>query len=97
SAKEQDVPLLPEFKLWVTQTGQVSDLPGSRDIYDVIRERFEKEKRQGTKEDLSRALLHLMADPEGATPFGAVTREILTPQSGGKHTAVLLVDTRQNS
>lgn len=97
SPKEQDVPLLPEFKLWVTQTGQVSDLPASRDIYDVIRERFEKEKTQGTKEDLSKALLKLMADPEGATPFGAVTHEIMTPQSGGKHPAILLVDTRQNS
>jgi cephalosporin-C deacetylase-like acetyl esterase len=97
SSKEQDVPVLPEFKLWVTQTGQVSDLPGSRDIYDVIRERFEKERTQGTKEDLSKALLQWMADPEGATPFGTVTREIMTPRSGGKHQAVLLVDTRQNS
>ncbi len=91
SSKEQDVPLLPEFKLWVTQTGQVSDLSGSRDICNVIRERFEKEKTQGTKEDLSKALLQWMADPEGAAPFGAVTREVITPQSGGKHAAVLLV------
>lgn len=95
SSKEQDVPVLPEFKLWVTETGQVSDLPGSRDIYDVIRERFEKEKTQGSKEELSKALVEWMADPPGATPFGAVSFEVMTPQSGGKHPAVLLIDTRQ--
>lgn len=98
SSKEQDVPLLPEFKLWVTGTGQVADLQGSREIYDIIRERFEKEKTPGTKEELSKALTKWMAEPEGAPAFDAVVHEIVTPPHGaGKHPAVLLVSTRATS
>jgi hypothetical protein len=94
SAKEQDVPLLPEFKLWVTQTGQVSNLKGSRDIYDVIRDRFEKEKTHGSKEQLSQALRTWMTDPG----FDAVVHEtIAPPQRNGKRPAVLLVDTRKTA
>jgi hypothetical protein len=93
SAKEQDVPPLPEFKLWVTGTGQVSDLPGSRDIYDVIRETFKKEKTQGSRQELSKALAQWMADPEGAGPFG-VAPEIRAADVPGKRPAVLLVGTR---
>ena len=97
SAKEQEVPLLPEFKLWVTKTGQVSDLPGSRDIYDVIRERFEHEKTQGTKEELSKSLAAWMAEPEGVSSFEGVMHETMTPSGNGtKHPAVLLVDTRRS-
>jgi cephalosporin-C deacetylase-like acetyl esterase len=93
SAKEQDVPPLPEFKLWVTGTGQVSDLPTSRDIYDVIRETFKKEKTQGSRQELSKALAQWMADPEGAGPFG-VAPEIRAANAPGKRPAVLLVGTR---
>ncbi len=95
SAKEQDVPLLPDFKLWATRTGEVSDLAGSRDIYDVIRERFEKEKTRGSKEELSKALTRWMADPEGASAFGSIAPEPIVPaQAAGKRPAVLLVEMR---
>lgn len=96
SAKEQEVPLLPEFKLWVTETGQVSDLPGSREIYDVIGERFDRAKSHGSKEELERALHRWMVEPEGAPPFTAVEKKTFTPPSAGKHPAVLLVDWRNN-
>jgi hypothetical protein len=93
SAKEQDVPLLPEFKLWVTGTGQVSDIPGSRDIYDVIREWFKKEKTQGSGQELSKALARWMAEPEGAGPLEIAPK--ITPATvPGKRPAVLLVGTR---
>jgi cephalosporin-C deacetylase-like acetyl esterase len=92
SAKEQDVPLLPEFKLRVTETGQVSDLRASRDIYDVIRERFDDEKTHGSKEELSQALREWMTDPG----FEAVVHQtIAPPRQNGRRPAVLLVDIRQ--
>src|SRR5258708_31144072 len=94
SAKEQDVPLLPEFKLWVTETGQVGDLPGSRAIYDVIRERFGKEKTHGTGQELSKALARWLADPEGAPPF-SIASDIRPSAAPGKRPAILLVDTRR--
>src|SRR5258708_2473893 len=95
SAKEQDVPLLPEFKLWVTETGQVRDLPGSRDIYDVIRERFEKEKKHGSREGLSQALTRWLAEPEGAPAF-SIAPDIRPAAAPGKRPAILLVDTRRS-
>ena len=96
SAKEQDVPLLPEFKLWVTRTGQVSDLPGSREIYDVIGERFQTAKTTGSKEELSRSLREWMADPHGAPPFNDAEQIIEPPGAHGKRPAVVLVEMRQS-
>ncbi len=98
SAKEQDVPLLPEFQLCATASCQVSELPGSRDLSDVIHERFEKEKTRGSKEELSKALVQLMADPDSATPFPAVGTSVASPSvPGGKHPAVLLVESQASA
>jgi hypothetical protein len=77
----------------VTATGQVSDLPGSRDIYDVIRDQFEKEKTQGTGQELSKALVEWMADPGGAPAF-RIAPDIKVAAAPGKRPAVLLVETR---
>jgi hypothetical protein len=78
--------------LWVTATGEVSDLPGSRDIYDVIRDQFEREKTQGTRQELSKALGHWMADPDGAPAF-RVAPDISAAAAPGRRPAVLLVET----
>lgn len=92
SAKEQDIELLPEFKLWVTKAGQVSDLAGSRDIYDVIRERFEKEKTHGSSGELAKALVQWTADPGYE---GVVRETVVSPRGGGKRPAIVLIETKQ--
>ena len=50
--REQPVPLYPDHDLLVTKSGQVETEPGSRYLYQLIREDFEKRKRQGTIDEL---------------------------------------------
>lgn len=70
SAKEQDVPLLPEFSLRATGTGQVADLTGSREIYDVLRDEFQRRVASAKSEDygagLAKALVDLVNPPQHA-------------------------------
>ncbi|MBI3697008.1 MAG: acetylxylan esterase, partial [Acidobacteria bacterium] len=44
-AHEQQAPLYPDYELQVTKSGQVEDEPGSRKLYEVIREEFHARKQ----------------------------------------------------
>ncbi len=107
SAAEQNVPLLPEDALWVTPTGQVADLGGSREVYDVIRDDYRKRKPGSRAELLT--MLRELVDPPHAAPSvhlegQAISFEteaglqvhgtLLVPKTKGPHPAVIVVDTR---
>ena len=62
SAKEQDVPLLPEFALRATGTGQVADLTGSREVFDVLRDEFQRHLASAKSEDYGSGLAKALAD-----------------------------------
>src|SRR5262249_49509130 len=54
SSKEQDIPLYPDYQLQVTQSGQVENEPGSRWLYEVIRDEFRARRQpRGTPELLA--------------------------------------------
>jgi dienelactone hydrolase len=113
SAKEQEIPLLPAFALNATGTGQVADLTGSREVFDVLRDEFQRHLASAKSEDygsgLAKALMDLVNPPrqpplvrtEGdrvtfeAEPGLEISGTLLLPSSGGRHPAVLLVDTRK--
>jgi hypothetical protein len=50
-SREEDVEILPTHALLAVKGGQVSE-EGSRDIWQVILERFQTRKREGTAEEL---------------------------------------------
>ena len=58
-AREQDVPLYPDHDLQVTASGQVEDEPGSRWLYQVIREEFHARRQPRGAEDLLAELRRL--------------------------------------
>ena len=80
SAKEQDVPLLPEFALRATGTGQVADLTGSREVFDVLRDTFQSHLASARSEDygsgLAKALTDLVNPPKQAPVVHAAGERI---------------------
>jgi hypothetical protein len=57
------VTLHPDHKLQVTLTGQVADLPGSREIHEVIADGVRARRRPGTTAELKTFLNELMNVP----------------------------------
>lgn len=106
AAAEQDVPLLQEQELWATPTGQVSDLQGSREVFDVLRDDYRRLKRPGNYSELIATLKSMIDVPRGAPqirtegdridfdsePGLGVSATLLNPKEDGPHPAVLLVD-----
>ncbi len=78
SAKEQEVPLLPEFSLWATPTGQVADLTGSREVFDVLRDEFRERVASARSEDYGAGLakvVHDLVDPPRKAPAARMDRQ----------------------
>ena len=94
SAAEQAVELLPEAPLWATKTGQVSEIAGSRDVYDVIRDDYERLRAPSTQEALLASLRRWMATPEDSPPTELATKLVLSSNVNGRKPAVILVATR---
>ncbi|HYM12333.1 MAG TPA: acetylxylan esterase, partial [Bryobacterales bacterium] len=63
-AREEEIPLYPDYELQVTKSGQVDELPGSRKIYEVILEEYRARKQpRGTPELLAELRrLHIPSD-----------------------------------
>lgn len=73
-AQEQEIPLYPDHDLQVTKSGQVEDEPGSRKLYDLIREEFQARKQpRGTPELL--AELRRLEIPTDRRPPASTTLE----------------------
>ena len=75
NAREEDVEILPTHALLATKSGQVSE-EGSRDIFEVILERFQTRKHPGTLEEL-RTELRQLVRPESNPLRMRVTAESL--------------------
>ena len=71
--REEEVEILPAHVLLVTRSGQVSE-EGSRDIWQVISDRFRARKSDGSSEELRAELSRLIGDRSGA-PRVRVTAE----------------------
>ena len=91
SAAEQEVEILPEFQLWATKSGQVSELTGSREIWDVIRDDYGSLKKHGTRAELLETIRRFMDGPRADSPVS----KVLAPESSGRRPAVVLVQTRE--
>jgi dienelactone hydrolase len=80
SAQEQDVPLLPEFALRATGTGQVADLTGSREVFDVLRDEFQRHLASAKSEDygsgLAKALIDLVNPPQKPPAIHTVSDQV---------------------
>ena len=72
-AREEDVESFPAHALFATKSGQVSE-EGSRDIWQVILEKFQTLKSHGTLEEL-RTELRKLVNPESHPPRVRVTAE----------------------
>ena len=91
SAAEQEIDLLPEFKLWATKSGQVTELASSRDIGDVIREEFDQRKSHSTRAELLDAVSAWMTGPAIEKGPG----KLMLPEGTGRKPAVVLVQMRE--
>jgi cephalosporin-C deacetylase-like acetyl esterase len=67
-AREQDVPLYPDHELQVTASGQVEDEPGSRWLYQVIREEFHALRKPRGVPELKAELRRLGISSGGRAP-----------------------------
>ena len=70
---EEEVEILPAHALLAAKSGQVSE-EGSRDIWQVIVERFQTHRRKGTSEELH-AELRQLVNPMSSSPRVRVTSE----------------------
>jgi dienelactone hydrolase len=87
-SREEDVEILPAHALLAAKGGQVSE-EGSRDIWQVILERFQTRKHEGTAEELRDELR------QWVKPTGRVPRVRVTAESFGQQwdTQTLLLET----
>lgn len=65
---EQPVPMFPNHALQVTPTGHVEDLPGSRKLYQLLRDELRARERTGTPEQLHSELRRLGIPTDGSAP-----------------------------
>ncbi len=78
NAREQDVTLYADHELQVTTSGQVEYEPGSRWLYQVIRDEFRKRRQPGNVQDLLAELRRLQIPSDGRPP----AFKIIEQQSG---------------
>ena len=91
SATEQEVPRLPDHELFATATGQVADLPQSREVFDVIRDDRKSRARPGTHEELIEALRKLVAPPQSAPKVSGDGAEIAFETEPGLELGATLI------
>jgi cephalosporin-C deacetylase-like acetyl esterase len=91
NAQEQDVPLYPDHELQVTRSGQVEDEPGSRWLYQVIREEFQKRRQPRGVPELLAELRRLPV----SEPGGHATWHL--PGTPGRRPGLLLVKDRSSA
>lgn len=80
--REQPVKLYANTELQVTATGNVEDQPGSREVYQLLRDDFESRKRQATAPGLLTELDRLKIPTDGSAPRLQVLDQ---PDSPGGH------------
>ncbi len=74
-AREQDVPLYPDHELQVTRSGQVEDEPGSRWLYEVIRDEFRARRQPRGVPELAAELRRLRIPSDRRVPAAKVWEE----------------------
>ena len=74
-ARELEVPLYPDHELQVTKSGQVEDEPGSRKLYEVIRDEFQARKQPRGIPELLAELRRLQIPTAGRAPAQKVLKE----------------------
>lgn len=82
---EQPVHLYTNFDLWVTPTGRVEDIPGSRKLYQLILDDFHAKRHQGTIPELQAELRKLGISADRTPPQMAVLDESSTPEARRLH------------
>jgi cephalosporin-C deacetylase-like acetyl esterase len=82
---ETPVHLFDNFELWVTPTGRVEDIPGSRKLYQLILDDFHAKQRQGTLPELQAELRRLGIPADGSFPEMTVLDESNTPDFQRQH------------
>lgn len=109
SAAEQEVPRLPDFELFATKTGQVSELPDSREVFGVLRDDLKNRAKPGSQSELTELLRGLISPPQDAprvTVNGAaisfetepgleIGGTLFAPSRTKRGPAVLIVETRK--
>lgn len=75
NAHEQDVPLYPDHQLQVTKSGQVDEEPGSRKLFEIIREEFHARKQPRGIPELQAELRRLRIPTDGRPPSVKVLEE----------------------
>ena len=90
----RDLPLYADAELQVTASGQVENEPGSRKIFEVIREEY-RARKPGRG---SMAKLRAELEPVALAAAVPVNSKLYLPRasSAGKHPAVLIVKDRQS-
>jgi hypothetical protein len=94
SAAEEDLALIPDMLLRVTETGNVSPELGSGDLVEIISESATRRKRLGSIEGLRSEIQRISTETEPALPLKS---EWLEPASPARGTAVLFVETARQS
>jgi dienelactone hydrolase len=77
---EEPVRMHTNHELWVTKSGNVEDLPGSRKLYQVLRTEFRAKERHGTIADLRAELVKLKIPTDRSAPEVKVLKEWETPE-----------------
>jgi len=111
-AREQEIPLYPDHELQVTKSGQVEDEPGSRWLYEVIREQFQARKQPRGVPELLAELRRLEVPSDGrpvpsrdrqgavsleSEPGVWITGTLYLPSASGRKPALLLVKDRTSA
>lgn len=104
SSKEQDVTLRSDFDFRVTQSGQVATEFGSADVFQFIRESYEKRKQPLTPQELRAWVKQTVAHRPGGTIRGSresftlsvddgldIAGSLVVPQGAAKAPATIFV------
>ncbi|MEZ5356590.1 MAG: acetylxylan esterase [Bryobacteraceae bacterium] len=67
-SRESPVKIYANHELWATPSGRVEDEPGSRKLYELIRDSYRARKQPRSLEDLAAELRRLHIGPSGAGP-----------------------------
>ncbi|MBV8817111.1 MAG: acetylxylan esterase, partial [Acidobacteriaceae bacterium] len=108
SAREEPFALLPEHALWAAPKGQVANIAGSREVFDIIRDEYRSSFRHGSRAELTALLNKLIDPPRQAPPIRMegdrvafetepgleLTARLLEPARSDASEGVLLVDTK---
>ena len=74
-AKELPVKQFPPHQLLVTRTGHVEDEPGSRKVYQLIRDDLRARQKAGTTAELLAELRRLKIPTDGSAPATSIVSE----------------------